>query len=267
MIRRKLLACAAALAVSCVIGMGVPAYAVDDLRIIAPAKPGGGWDQTARVLAEVITANGAKNVTVENVAGAGGTVGLAQLADQEKGNGNVLMVNGLVMVGGADVDPARYGAQPESGTDAPRESRDASELGLYLAALEKGIPVLGICRGLQIMAIAHGGSLHQHLPDVVGNTLHRDAPGTFNYHGATFTPNSLIANLVGATEIKVNSSHHQAVNSPGDLTVTGLASDGTIEVCEVTSTKFVLGVQWHPEFSDDEATSENIFRGFIAACS
>jgi len=179
----------------------------------------------------------------------------------------IARIDGLVMVGGADVDPARYGAQPESGTDAPRESRDASELGLYLAALEKGIPVLGICRGLQIMAIAHGGSLHQHLPDVVGNTLHRDSPGTFNYHGATFTPGSLIANLVGATEIKVNSSHHQAVNSPGDLTVTGLASDGTIEVCEVTSTKFVLGVQWHPEFSDDEATSENIFRGFIVACS
>jgi putative glutamine amidotransferase len=179
----------------------------------------------------------------------------------------IARIDGLVMVGGADVDPARYGAQPESGTDAPRESRDASELGLYLAALEKGIPVLGICRGLQIMAIAHGGSLHQHLPDVVGNTLHRDAPGTFNCHGATFTPNSLIANLVGATEIKVNSSHHQAVNSPGDLTVTGLASDGTIEVCEVTSAKFVLGVQWHPEFSDDEATSENLFRGFIAACS
>jgi len=179
----------------------------------------------------------------------------------------IARIDGLGMVGGADVDPARYGAQPESGTDTPRESRDASELGLYLAALEKGIPVLGICRGLQIMAIAHGGSLHQHLPDLVGNTLHRDAPGTFNYHGATFTPGSLIANLVGATEIKVNSSHHQAVNSPGDLTVTGLASDGTIEVCEVTSTKFVLGVQWHPEFSDDEATSENIFRGFIAACS
>ena len=176
-------------------------------------------------------------------------------------------LDGLVMVGGADVDPARYGAQAESGTDTPRQSRDASELGLYLAALAKGIPVLGICRGLQIMAVAHGGSLHQHLPDVVGNTLHRDAPGTFNYHGATFTPGSLIAQLVGATEITVNSSHHQAVNSPGDLTVTGLASDGTIEVCEVTSAKFVLGVQWHPEFSDDEATSEYIFRGFISACS
>jgi putative glutamine amidotransferase len=176
-------------------------------------------------------------------------------------------LDGLVMVGGADVDPAIYGATPMAGTDSPRESRDASELGLYLAALKKEIPVLGICRGLQIMAVAHGGSLHQHLPDLVGNTLHRDAPGTFNYHGATFTPGSLIANLVGATEITVNSSHHQAVDNHGDLTVTGLASDGTIEVCELTTAKFVLGVQFHPESSSDKATSDNILHGFVADCS
>ncbi|MDP4824076.1 MAG: tripartite tricarboxylate transporter substrate-binding protein, partial [Aestuariivirgaceae bacterium] len=97
--RRKLLACAAVLALTCTLGLAVPAHAVDDLRLIAPAKPGGGWDQTARALAEVITANGSKNVTVENVPGAGGIVGLSQLAEQEKGKGNVMMVNGLVMVG------------------------------------------------------------------------------------------------------------------------------------------------------------------------
>lgn len=97
--RRSILAGAAAIAIASFFTLGNPAYAVDDLRIIAPAKPGGGWDQTARALADVITANGAKNVTVENVAGAGGIVGLSQLADQEKGKGNVMMVNGLVMVG------------------------------------------------------------------------------------------------------------------------------------------------------------------------
>jgi len=117
------------------------------------------------------------------------------------------------------------------------------------------------------MAVAHGGSLHQHLPDLVGNTMHRDAPGTFNHHGATFTAGSLIANLVGATQITVNSSHHQAVDSPGDLTVTGLAEDGTIEVCEDPSAEFVLGVQWHPEFSEDEAVSENLFQAFVKACA
>jgi putative glutamine amidotransferase len=176
-------------------------------------------------------------------------------------------LDGLVMAGGADIEPARYGAEHREGTDKPRVERDASELGLYRAAREANLPVFGICRGLQIMAVAHGGSLHQHLPDVVGNTLHREAPGTFNNHGATFTPGSLIADLVGATEVTVNSSHHQAVDSPGDLTVTGYAEDGTIEVCEDPSSEFVLGVQWHPEFSNDEQVSENLFRAFVKACA
>ena len=179
----------------------------------------------------------------------------------------IARLDGLVMVGGADIEPARYGAEHQEGTDKPRTERDASELGLYRAAREANIPVFGICRGLQIMAVAHGGSLHQHLPDVVGNTLHRDAPGTFNNHGATFTAGSLIADLVGATEVTVNSSHHQAVDSPGDLTVTGYAEDGTIEVCEDPSAEFVLGVQWHPEFSDDEQVSENLFRAFVKVCA
>lgn len=176
-------------------------------------------------------------------------------------------LDGLVMAGGADIEPARYGAAHQEGTDQPRTDRDASEIGLYLAAREKGIPVFGICRGLQIMAVAHGGSLHQHLPDVVGNTMHRDAPGTFNFHGAKLTPGSLISSIVGATQVTVNSSHHQAVNSPGDLTVTGLAEDGTIEVCEVPAETFVLGVQWHPEFSEDESISENLFQAFVQACA
>jgi putative glutamine amidotransferase len=176
-------------------------------------------------------------------------------------------LDGLVMAGGADIEPARYGATHQEGTDKPRTERDASELGLYRAAREANLPVFGICRGLQIMAVAHGGSLHQHLPDVVGNTLHRDAPGTFNDHGATFTPGSLIADLVGATEVTVNSSHHQAVDSPGDLTITGYAEDGTIEVCEDPSAEFVLGVQWHPEFSSDENVSENLFRAFVKVCA
>jgi putative glutamine amidotransferase len=176
-------------------------------------------------------------------------------------------LDGLVMAGGADIEPARYGAPHQEGTDKPRTERNASELGLYRAAREANLPVFGICRGLQIMAVAHGGSLHQHLPDLVGNTLHRDAPGTFNNHGASFTPGSLIADLVGATEVTVNSSHHQAVDSPGDLTVTGYAEDGTIEVCEDPSAEFVLGVQWHPEFSDDETISENLFQAFVKACA
>jgi putative glutamine amidotransferase len=222
---------------------------------LEPAK-WGAWDQPAALIPWNY---------VNKLQAAGATVVI--LPPDADNQDAISRLDGLVMAGGADIEPARYGAAHQEGTDKPRVERDASELGLYRAAREAKLPVFGICRGLQIMAVAHGGSLHQHLPDVVGNTLHRDAPGTFNNHGATFTPGSLIADLVGATEVTVNSSHHQAVNSPGDLTVTGYAEDGTIEVCEDPSAEFVLGVQWHPEFSNDEQVSENLFRAFVRACA
>jgi putative glutamine amidotransferase len=222
---------------------------------LEPAK-WGAWDQPAALIPWNY---------VNKLQNAGASVVI--LPPDADNHDAISRLDGLVMAGGADIEPARYGEVHQEGTDKPRVERDASELGLYRAAREANLPVFGICRGLQIMAVAHGGSLHQHLPDVVGNTLHRDAPGTFNNHGATFTPGSLIAGLVGATEVTVNSSHHQAVNSPGDLTVTGYAEDGTIEVCEDPSAEFVLGVQWHPEFSNDEQVSENLFRAFVKACA
>jgi putative glutamine amidotransferase len=222
---------------------------------LEPAK-WGAWDQPAALIPWNY---------VNKLQAAGATVVI--LPPDADNHDAISRLDGLVMAGGADIEPARYGAAHQEGTDKPRVERDASELGLYRAAREANLPVFGICRGLQIMAVAHGGSLHQHLPDVVGNTLHRDAPGTFNNHGATFTPGSLIADLVGATEVTVNSSHHQAVDYPGDLTVTGYAEDGTIEVCEDPSAEFVLGVQWHPEFSHDEQVSENLFRAFVKACA
>ena len=160
-------------------------------------------------------------------------------------------VDALVIAGGADVDPTRYGEEPHPTTDAPRRDRDASELGLYRRARRLGLPVLGICRGLQVMAVASGGRLVQHLPDEVRGTRHRDAPGTFNRHGATFAPGSLVARILGTTATEVNSSHHQSVRDAGSLTVTGWADDGTIEVAEEPSSPFVLGVQWHPEEDDD----------------
>jgi putative glutamine amidotransferase len=160
-------------------------------------------------------------------------------------------VDGLVLTGGADVDPARYGAPPHETTDAPRTDRDVSEALLYAGARERGLPVLGICRGLQVMAVASGGALHQHLPDLVGDTRHRPGPGQFVDHGATFAPGSLVARILGTTAMTVNSSHHQSVADPGTLTVTGWADDGTVEACEDPAAPFVLGVQWHPEYTDD----------------
>ncbi|MDZ7578063.1 MAG: gamma-glutamyl-gamma-aminobutyrate hydrolase family protein [Candidatus Nanopelagicales bacterium] len=174
-------------------------------------------------------------------------------------------IDGLVLAGGPDVDPALYGAHPLPTTDAARPERDSSELLLYRGARQRKMPVLGICRGLQIMAVAEGGSLHQHLPDVVGGIRHRIAPGTFNDHDAVFATDSLVARIVGAGAATVNSSHHQAVADAGRLTVTGWADDGTVEAAEDPTAQFVLGVQWHPEVATNDVVSARLFAAFVRA--
>ncbi len=176
-------------------------------------------------------------------------------------------LDGLVISGGADVDPDRYGHEPHPTTDPPRLERDAGEIVLYEGARRRDLPVLGICRGLQIMAVAEGGTLVQHLPDHVGDTRHRDEPGTFNDHGATFAGGSLAADVVGAHDVVVNSSHHQSVADAGSLTVTGWADDGTIEAAEDPTGSFVLGVQWHPEAVEDPAVSDRVFAAFVRAAA
>ena len=176
-------------------------------------------------------------------------------------------LDGLVLVGGADVDAARYGAEPHETADVPRTTRDESELALYRRARELGMPVLGICRGLQVMAVAHGGSLVQNLPDVEGSIVHRERPGAFVDHGARFEAGSLAAAVFGTEPLVVNSSHHQSVDSPGDLTVTGWAPDGTIETCEDPTTDFCLGVQWHPEHPDRRSVDLPLVESFVAAAA
>lgn len=174
-------------------------------------------------------------------------------------------LDGLVLVGGADVDSRLYGAVPHATADAPRESRDASELALYRRARELHMPVLGICRGLQIMAVAHGGTLHQNLPDHTGLSIHRERPGEFVDHGAVFVEGTLGATVFGPEPLVVNSSHHQAVADPGSLLVCAWADDGTIEACEDPSGDFVLGVQWHPEHPDRREQDRPLLRAFVEA--
>ncbi|MEV4661475.1 gamma-glutamyl-gamma-aminobutyrate hydrolase family protein [Micromonospora echinofusca] len=159
------------------------------------------------------------------------------------------MLDGLLLAGGADVDPARYGQLPAPRTES-RPGRDAGELALLTAALDTDLPVLGVCRGMQLLAVAAGGSLHQHLPDVVGHDLHRPAPGVYGGHGVRFAPGSLAATVLAGV-VRVNSYHHQAVADPGRLTATGWSDDGVVEAIEDPHRPFLLGVQWHPENEPD----------------
>ncbi|MFE9653596.1 gamma-glutamyl-gamma-aminobutyrate hydrolase family protein [Micromonospora sp. NPDC006431] len=176
--------------------------------------------------------------------------GRAVVLPPDDADADVLRVlDGLLLAGGADVGPERYGQPPDPRTES-RPDRDAGELALLAAALAADLPVLGVCRGMQLLAIAHGGALHQHLPDVVGHDGHRPAPGVYGVHPVRFAPGSLAAAVMDGVN-RVNSYHHQGVADPGSLTATGWADDGVVEAVEDPGRRFLLGVQWHPENDRD----------------
>ena len=165
-------------------------------------------------------------------------------------------LDGILFSGGADVDPALYGAEAHGETDEPQKRRDAAELALLQAALERDVPTLAVCRGVQLLNVARGGDLVQHLPEKVGNELHRQVPGTFAEHPVEVQEGSRLQEVVGA-DARVTSHHHQALGRVGDgLIETAWAEDGTVEAVEDPEKRFLLGVQWHPEAGDDRGLIE-----------
>jgi putative glutamine amidotransferase len=172
----------------------------------------------------------------------------------------VAALDGLVLSGGADLDPALYGAQREPETRDVRPDRDAGERALLAAATEAGLPVLGICRGTQLMVAVSGGRLHQHLPSVVGHDGHRPAPGVYGEHPVHTVPGTLLAELLGPATT-VPTYHHQGIADPGELTICAHAEDGTIEAVQRLGAVFHLGVLWHPEVSADR----RLFRALVVA--
>ncbi|SFY42878.1 gamma-glutamyl-gamma-aminobutyrate hydrolase family protein [Streptomyces atratus] len=158
----------------------------------------------------------------------------------------VAALDGVVIAGGADVEPARYGETPDPRTGPPARARDAWELALIEAAIDRQVPLLGICRGMQLLNVALGGTLHQHLDGHTGGT------GVFGEHAVTPVPGTVYAAAVGEPAV-VPTYHHQAVDRLGSgLTASAYASDGTVEAIELTDHEsLVLGVQWHPEMGED----------------
>jgi putative glutamine amidotransferase len=172
------------------------------------------------------------------------------------------LVDGLVLAGGADLDPERYGEQPHPQTSGWRPDRDAGELAVLDGALARDVPVLGVCRGLQVMAVHAGGRLEQHLPDVVGHERHRPEPGVFGEHPVRLAAGSTAHEVLGESAT-VKSYHHQGVADAGTLTVTGWADDGTVEAVEVPGRRFAVGVLWHPEAGDDP----RLFEALVTAAA
>jgi gamma-glutamyl-gamma-aminobutyrate hydrolase PuuD len=160
-------------------------------------------------------------------------------------------LDALVLSGGPDIAPYHYGALPHPDSGLPRPERDATELAVLRRALELGIPVLGVCRGAQLLNVALGGTLLQHLPEQVGHTGHNPSPGVFGTIAITLDEGSRASAALGRT-VTAQCHHHQAIDRLAEgLVVTGRAGDGTIEAVETADgQQFVLGVQWHPERDD-----------------
>jgi gamma-glutamyl-gamma-aminobutyrate hydrolase PuuD len=195
----------------------------------------GTWERTAALVPEVY---------LDGVTAAGGTPVLLPPVATDTTVVDVL--DGLVVIGGADIEPSTYGADPHPQTRSHPE-RDAHEAALLRAAMDRHMPVLGLCRGTQLVNVVLGGSLHQHLPDVVGHDDHRPGPSLFGTSTVRVEPGSRLFEIVGS-EVKVPCYHHQALDriAPG-LRVTATAADGTVEALESTGPEWMVGVQWHPE--------------------
>ena len=174
-------------------------------------------------------------------------------------------LDGLIITGGKDVEPARYGQDRLATTDEPQPVRDEWEEALLTGAIERNIPFLGICRGLQVLNVATGGTLVQHLPDVVGSERYNLGDGRFAVNEATLGEAGLVPKLLKATPtIDVKSYHHQAVDQLGDgLVVTARTDDGTVYALEVPGVDFGIAVQWHPE--EDAEEDIRLFAGLVDA--
>jgi putative glutamine amidotransferase len=209
----------------------------------------GSWERRAAVLPEAY---------FELVAAAGGRPLLLPPPSSAPGGPEsgalevVDVLDALVLTGGGDLDPATYGETPDPEVSGVDPNRDASERALLAAALRADMPVLAICRGCQVLNVELGGTLHQHLPDVVGNLDHRSAPMVFGDVEVTTVPGTVTASVFGATTT-VRCSHHQSIRELGrGLVATAHARDGVIEAVEAPSARFVLAVQWHPEEGMDQ---------------
>lgn len=215
----------------------------------------GVWDQSADVL---------PTVYAEAIEAAGGVPVLLPPTTPyaEAATAAVSRLDGLVITGGADVSPERYGQRPHARTTGWREDRDAWEVALLDAADEAGLPLLGVCRGMQVMAVHAGGALDQHVPDLVGHDRHSPGADAFGETQVALIPGSRLASLLG-TSLTVHCHHHQSVRAHPGFTAAARAADGLLEAMEAPGDRLCVAVQWHPEMAADAG----LFQALVDAAS
>lgn len=215
----------------------------------------GVWDQSADLL---------PTVYARSIEAAGGVPVLLPPVEPsaEAAAAVVSRLDALVISGGADVSPAAYGEEPHATTTTWRDDRDAWELALLAAAAPSTLPVLGVCRGMQVMAVHAGGLLDQHVPDLVGHDEHNPGGDSFGATSVRVEPASRLASLVGAT-LTVHCHHHQSVRTHPGLTAAAWSGDGLLEAMEAPGERWWVAVQWHPEMVADAG----LFRALVEAAS
>jgi putative glutamine amidotransferase len=224
------------------------------------AEPPGGWSKYAWYAL--------RQNYFSAVAGAGG-LPVALPHDPGLADAYLDRLDALFVTGGAfDIDPAFYGDAERHGTVTLKADRTHAELALLNGALARDMPVLGICGGQQLLAVALGGSLIQHIPDAILNALPHEQTTTHDNpgHNVTITPGTRLHEIVRTATMPVNTSHHQAVKTAGLATINAIASDGVIEGIEDPAKKFCIGVQWHPEYLVSPGDAA-LFAALVAAAS
>jgi putative glutamine amidotransferase len=209
------------------------------------------WHEQADVLHAVYS---------RSIEAGGGVAVLLPPGDPSGAESVAARIDGLIIAGGADVDPTRYDAEPHERTVGWREDRDAWELAMLDAAAAAGLPVLGICRGMQVMAVHAGGTLDQHVPEIAGHEEHSPGGAEFGVIDVDVVPGTLLGRAVG-DKGSVHCHHHQSVREHPGFVASAHAADGVLEAMEDPSRPFWLAVQWHPERIEDAG----LFRALVEA--
>src|SRR5437763_5182326 len=221
--------------------MGVRSEPVIGICAVRERARWGFWDQTAPLVADTCVSSVQRT----------GAIAVLLPVDARAPRELLDVIDGLLLIGGADIDPSSYGAPRDPQLESTYRDRDDFEIALLEGAVERGMPVFGICRGMQIINVAFGGTLVQHLPEVEGSNPHRKALGTFEgtEHTITLEPGSLTSEAAGELVHLARCNYHQSVYKLGEgLVVSGRAEvDGVIEALEADDGRWILGVQWHPE--------------------